>query len=74
VAKRQLHKTIIEVAPPKGTPTLASFHTHVLTDVPEDTDVFHVLTRQPPQPEIIGTLNKKVYEISPDGTIHERKM
>jgi hypothetical protein len=49
-------------------------HTHILSDVPEDTDVFHVLTRQPPRPEFIGTPNKKFYEISVDGTIRERKM
>jgi hypothetical protein len=77
VDKRQLHKTIIELPPssiPKGTTPAAGVHTHVLSDVPEDTDVFHVLTRQPPQPEFIGTTNKRLYEISTDGTIHERKM
>jgi len=34
--------------------------------------VFHVL--QPSRPEFIGTRNKMMYEISVDGTIHERKM
>jgi len=75
--KRQLHKTILEIPPdsiPKGTTPAGGYHTHVLTDVPEDTDVFHVLTRQPPQPEMIGTRNKKLYEISVDGTIRESKM
>jgi hypothetical protein len=75
--KRQLHKSIIEVDPksiPKGASNVAGRHTHVLSDVPEDTDVFHVLTRQPPRPEIIFTRNKKMYEISVDGTIRERKM
>lgn len=50
VEKRQLHKAIIEVRPdsmPKGTTPAAGYHTHVLSDVPEDTDVFHVLTRKP---------------------------
>jgi len=77
VEKRQLHKSIIEMDPsslPKGATPAAGVHTHVLSDVPEDTDVFHVLTRQPPQPEIIGTRNKKMYEISVDGTIRQRKM
>jgi hypothetical protein len=77
VDRRQLHKTIIELPPssiPKGTTPAGGVHTHVLSDVPEDTDVFHVLTRQPPQPEFIGTTNKKLYEISTDGTIRERKM
>ncbi len=75
--KRQLHKGILEIPPssiPKGSTPAGGVHTHVLSEVPEDTDVFHVLTRQPPQPEFIGTPNKKFYEISVDGTIRERKM
>lgn len=75
--KRQLHKSIIEIRPdssPKDTKTVAAYHTHVLSDVPEDTDVFHVLTRRPPQPEYIGTINKKLYIINTDGTILEGKM
>jgi hypothetical protein len=75
VEKRQLHKTIIEISPdsiPKGTTPEGGVHTHVLSDVPEDTDVFHVLTRQPSQPEYIGT-RKKMYKISVDGTIREIK-
>jgi hypothetical protein len=77
VEKRQLHKSIIEMNPssvPKGTTPAGGYHTHILSDVPEDTDVFHVLTRQPSEPEFIGTRNKKMYEISVDGTIRERKM
>lgn len=77
VEKRQLHKAILEIPPssiPKGSTPAGGVHTHVLSDVPEDTDVFHVLTREPSQPEFIGTRNKKMYEISTDGTIRERKM
>jgi len=77
VEKRQLHKSIIEMRPdsiPKGTQSAGGVHTHVLSDVPEDTDVFHVLVRKPPQPEFIGTSKKKLYEISPDGSIREGKM
>jgi hypothetical protein len=77
VDKRQLHKTILEIAPssiPKGATPAGGVHTHVLSDMPEDTDVFHVLTRQPSQPEFVGTPNKKLYEISVDGTIREGKM
>jgi hypothetical protein len=44
-----------------------------LSDVPEDTDVFYVLTRKPSTPEAVGTLNKKLYAISVDGTIREDK-
>jgi hypothetical protein len=77
VEKRQLHKSILEVNPksiPTGTTNVAGVHTHILSDVPEDTDVFHVLTRRPSRPEFIGTQNKKMYEISVDGTIREAKM
>jgi hypothetical protein len=76
VEKRQLHKTIIENDPSsnQGSTPVAGFHTHVLSEVPEDTDVFYVLTRQPPQPEYIGTIHKKLYVISPDGTIRQGKM
>jgi hypothetical protein len=77
IEKRRLHKSILEIPPssiPKGSTPAGGVHTHVLSDVPEDTDVFHVLTRQPPQPEFIGTPNRKMYEISVDGTIRERKM
>ena len=52
VEKRPLHKAILEFRS-AGTPgrTLAGhFHSHILSDVPEDTDVFYVLnlTRKPP--------------------------
>jgi hypothetical protein len=77
IEKRQMHKTILEndlSAGSKGSKSIAGFHTHVLSDVPEDTDVFYVLTRQPPQPEYVGTMNKKIYVINPDGTILEGKL
>ena len=55
--KRQLHKTVIEIEPPEedGKQQSAGIHTHILEAIPEDTDVFHVLTRQPNVPEIIVT-------------------
>ncbi len=76
VEKRQLHKTIIENRGdlPKGATPAAGLHTHVLSDVPEDTDVFHVLARRPSMPEYIGTKNKKLYTIETDGTIREGKL
>lgn len=76
VEKRQLHRSILETQPssvPKGTTPAGGYHTHVLSDVPEDTDVLYVLTRQPSEPEFIGTRSGKFYEISTDGTIRERK-
>jgi hypothetical protein len=70
IEKRQMHKTILESGAPKdkGKKLVAGFHTHVLSDVPEDTDVFHVLTQDPPLPEIIGTPHF-LYKILVDGTI-----
>jgi hypothetical protein len=57
IEKRQLHKAVIENEPPKqeGNQQMAGIHTHVLSETPEDTDVFHVLTRKPKMPEFIST-------------------
>jgi len=67
--KRQLHKTIIESAPAGADVKVASgYHTHVLSDVPEDTDVLLVLTRQPRVPELVMT-PAFMYTIGVDGKI-----
>jgi hypothetical protein len=71
VAKRQLHNSIIEKEMPKeaGSNKVAvGYHTHVLDDVPEDTDVFHVLTRKPAVPEIIATRHF-VFQVDVNGAI-----
>ena len=68
VEKRQLHKAIIEFQVPAGVTPMTGFHTAILDDVPEDTDVFHVLAREPKIPELVVT-QKFVYRIAPDGTI-----
>jgi hypothetical protein len=70
--KRPMHKTIIETAPQSGKRTAAGFHTHVLSDQPEDTDVFHVLTQDPPVPEFVATTHF-MYQVSTDGTVEMRK-
>ncbi|QEH34523.1 hypothetical protein OJF2_30630 [Aquisphaera giovannonii] len=69
-ATRQLHKSIIEVEPPKdgGNERVGGIHTHVLDSIPEDTDVFHVLTRKPNVPELVVT-PKFVYSVERDGSI-----
>jgi hypothetical protein len=67
VGKRQMHKTILEFS--TDAKKVAGYHTHVLSVSPEDSDVFYVLTRKPSIPEYVGTLNKKIYVIQPDGTI-----
>jgi hypothetical protein len=67
--KRQMHKSIIESVPTEPKVKVESgYHTHVLSDVPEDTDVFLVLTRQPHVPEIVATQHY-MYTIATDGTI-----
>lgn len=65
---RQLHKAIIEFQAPKDTRPDSGIHTAILDDVPEDTDVFHVLARDPKIPELVVT-QKFVYQIATDGTI-----
>jgi len=66
--KRQLHKAIIETAPGKNKKAVAGFHSHTLSEVPEDTDVLHVLQQDPPLPEMVGTAHF-VYEVTADGSI-----
>ncbi|WP_422928222.1 hypothetical protein [Singulisphaera sp. PoT] len=72
--RRRLHKSVIEVSPPDpdGNQQVAGMHTHILADVPEDTDVFHVLTRKPSVPEVIRT-EHWMYVVEPDGKISEPK-
>ena len=73
--KRQMHKTIIEKknSLPEGQQLAAGYHTHVLNNAIEDSDVFHVLTRLPSIPEIVGTADKHMYEIQTDGSIQRQK-
>jgi hypothetical protein len=72
--KRQMHKTILEASRMLGKKTVGGVHTHVLSDVPEDTDVFHVLTQDPHQPEFVATPHF-FYQVRGDGsiTIEKRK-
>ena len=75
VETRQLHKTILELMPsdvPAGTTPAGGTHSHVLTDTPEDTDVFHVLRQTHPLPEFIGT-RTGVYKVETNGTIKRVK-
>jgi len=74
IEKRQLHKSILETGTPsaKGKKLVAGFHTHVLGNLPEDTDVFHVLTQDPCVPEMVGTPHF-LFKISADGVISIEK-
>lgn len=68
--KRQMHKGIIEYAPmgAAGEKEAGGYHTHVLSEIPEDTDVFLVLTRRPRVPEFVGA-GAYMYTIGIDGAI-----
>jgi hypothetical protein len=68
LAKRQMHQSVLDFAPPKGKKKVAGFHSHVLSDEPEDTDVLHVLQQEPPLPEMIRTKHF-LYQVAADGTI-----
>lgn len=66
---RRMHQSILELSPPpEGSTPAAGYHTTVLGNVPEDTDVFHVLSRVPSRPEYVIT-PKWVYLIQTDGSI-----
>lgn len=71
---RRLHKTILEYkAPPKNakqTP-VSGMHVHVLSNAPEDTDVFYVLSRKPLLPEVVIT-DHFLYTVSTDGSIKKQ--
>jgi len=66
--KLQMHKSILETGPAAGKKVVSGVHTHILSDLPEDTDVFHVLTQDPPLPEFVGTPHF-TYQVKTDGTI-----
>jgi uncharacterized NAD-dependent epimerase/dehydratase family protein len=68
VEKRQMHNTVLETALVPGKRIVTGFHTHVLSDLPEDTDVFHVLTQDPRLPEMVRTAHF-LYQVREDGTI-----
>jgi hypothetical protein len=69
IEKHQMHRSIIEsVSEDPKMKVESGYHTHVLTDVPEDTDVFLVLTRQPRVPEMIVTQHF-LFTVAKDGAI-----
>lgn len=71
VVKRQLHNSIIEFggAFREGAAPAAGIHSAVLDNVPEDTDVFHVLSRAPKVPEYVVT-SVFAYRVDLSGEIH----
>ena len=76
IEKHRMHHSIVPFdthSAPQGTTLSAGVHGHVLSEVPEDTDVFYVLTRKPSLPEFIGVDGKILYQIQTDGTIQPSK-
>lgn len=69
IEKRQLHKTILDMEFKPESHTVAGVHSHILSDVPEDTDVLYVLTRRPSLPEFIGTPKGRMFTVHEDGSI-----
>ena len=67
VEKRQLHKGILDTEYTKD--AVAGVHAHVLSDMPEDTDVLYVLNRHPHIPEYIAVTAEKVWLVRADGSI-----
>jgi hypothetical protein len=71
--RRRLHNSVIEfsasrVQAPAGSTVASGVHTAVLAEIPEDTDVFHVLSRTPQVPEYVMT-DHFIYRIDLDGKI-----
>ena len=72
VEKRRLHESIIETPPASsGEAVAGGYHVHVLSDLPEDTDVMFVLTRKPLMPEVI-LAGGDLYAIDVHGAIAVR--
>lgn len=65
---RTLHKSIIPYSAEPGKTITLGYHTAIVDNLPEDTDVFHVLQRRPAVPELVVTRDY-VYKIFNNGTI-----
>jgi hypothetical protein len=66
VEKRKLHNTLQDME--TRARQVGGYHTHAISDVPEDTDVFYVLNRKPAMPEFVGTA-KQMFVIDKEGNI-----
>lgn len=71
LAKRQLHKAILEFGATRDAPgpIQSGVHAAVLDNIPEDTDVFHVIVRRPSVPQYIVT-DAFMYRVDPSGVIN----
>ncbi len=66
VERRKLHNAILDMEMREN--QKGGYHTHAISDVPEDTDVLYVLNRKPSMPEFVGT-STQIFEIDKDGNI-----
>lgn len=70
--EHRMHKSVLAVdadaGVPAGSHTVAGFHTDVVENIPQDTDVFHVLARTPAIPDYVSALGY-LYKIDTDGSI-----
>lgn len=69
-AKWQMHRSLLNSAVPED--AALGLHTVVTEDMPQDSDVFLVLTRTPRRPEVVVT-EHHVYHIAVDGSITWRR-
>lgn len=68
---KQLHRGVTEYPSqdlPKGSEPVSGMHSAIMDDVPEDTDVLHVLLRRPQLPEYVLT-EHWLYQVNEDGSI-----
>lgn len=72
IEKRQLHKAILDMEFKPDIHPVAGYHVHVLSEVPEDTDVLYVLNRKPSIPEYIGA-GKYIFIVNTNGSIKFQK-
>jgi len=72
--KHRMHRGIFDQAPEvkPGYTLSAGTHSDIFSDVPEDTDVFHVLIRKPRMAEYVATRNREMFLINIDGSIEDR--
>ena len=70
IARRRLHNAVLEYTgrTKPNAQQVAAYHTAVLDDRPEDTDVFHVLSREPKLPEYIAS-QSYFFRVDLDGRI-----
>lgn len=65
-SKFQMHRTVLMLSVP--TDAIAGTHTVVTADLPQDSDVFLVLSRVPLRPELVRTEHFN-FQVQTDGTI-----